>query len=85
MSVETVNESLDRRLVEVPQVGGTLTWFLAKHERLGVDESESINDDLALHRLNGINDDGDGSGCKLFEGLLGIDIDGRQPAAKSGM
>jgi hypothetical protein len=53
-----------------------LTRFLAKHERLRVDKSESIDDDLALDRLNGINDDGNGSGCKLFEGLLGVDING---------
>ena len=49
MSVEAVDESLDGRLVEVSQVGGTLTRFLAKHERLWVDEPESINDNLALN------------------------------------
>ena len=49
MSVETVDESLDGRFVEMSQVGGTLTRFLTKHERLWVDESESIDDYLALN------------------------------------
>lgn len=75
MSVEAVDESLDGRLVEMSQVGGTLTRFLAEHERLWVDEPESIDDDLAFDRLDGIDNDGDGSGCKLLKRLLGVDID----------
>jgi hypothetical protein len=48
---------------------------LAEHEGLWVDEAESINDDFALNRLDGINNNRDGSRCQLFEGLLCIDID----------
>lgn len=75
MSIEAVDESLNGRLVEMSQVGGTLTGFLAEHKRLWVDEPESIDDNLAFDRLNRIDDNGDGSGCKLFKRLLGVDID----------
>jgi hypothetical protein len=52
---------------------------------LWVDESESINDDFAFDRLDGVNDNSDGSWGQLFKGLLGIDIDRRKPAAKTRM
>lgn len=76
MSVETVNEGLDGRLVEMTQVRCALTRFLTKHKRLRVDESESIDDNLSLDGLNGINNNGNSSWCQLFEGLLRVDIDG---------
>ena len=76
MSVETMNEGLDGRLVEMTQVRCALTRFLTKHKRLRVDESESIDDNLSLDGLNGINNNGNSSRCQLFEGLLCVDIDG---------
>jgi hypothetical protein len=76
MSVETVYEGLDGRLVEMTQVRCALTRFLTKHKRLRVDESESIDDNLALDGLNGINNNGNSSRCQLLEGLLCVDIDG---------
>jgi hypothetical protein len=76
MSVKTMNKRLDGRLVEMTQVRCALTRFLTEHKRLRVDESESIDDDLSLDRLNGINNDGNSSRCQLFEGLLCVDIDG---------
>lgn len=76
MSVETVYEGLDGRLVEMTQVRCALTRFLTKHKRLRVDESESIDDNLSLDGLNGINNNGNSSRCQLFEGLLCVDIDG---------
>jgi len=76
MSVETVNEGLDGRLIEMTQVRCALTRFLTKHKRLRVDESESIDDNLSLDGLNGINNNGNSSRCQLFEGLLCVDIDG---------
>ena len=75
MSVESVDESLDRWLVEVADVGCRLAWLLAGHERLWVDQAEGINNDLSLDRLNRINDDGDCSWVELLEGLLCVDID----------
>lgn len=85
MSVETVDECLDGRFVQVTQVGCALSRFLTQHERLGIDESEGIDHNLAFHRLDGVNDNGDGSRCELFEGLLSIDINRGQPAAETRM
>lgn len=78
-----MNQGLNRRFVKVSEVASALARLLAKHEGLGVDKSEGINDNLALDGLNGIDDDSDGSSRKLFEGLLRVDIDGREPAAKA--
>jgi len=85
MSVETVNECLDGRLVQVTQVRSALTWFLPKHKRLWVDESEGIDDNFALDGLDGVNNDGNSSRSQLFEGLLCIDIDRGKPTAESRM
>lgn len=85
VAIQSVNESLNRGLVEVAQVGSCLPGFLTKHERLWVDEAEGVNDNLALDRLDGIDDHGDGTWGELFKGLLSVDIDGRKPAAEAGM
>jgi hypothetical protein len=107
MSVETVDESLDRRLVEMTDVSSRLTRLLASHlreggdkswisasvevkltgilssettrprrpqsretdEHLRVDETESVDDNLPFDRLDGVDNDGDGSRVKLLEGL----------------
>jgi len=69
----------------VADVGCGLAWFLAEHESLRVDQAECVNDDFALYGLYGVNDDGDGAGSELFKGLLSVDIDAREPAAKTGM
>jgi len=76
MSVQAVDEGLDRRLVEMSQVRSTLSGFLAEHERLWVNQTESINDNLALDGLNRIDNHCNSPRGQLFEGLLGIDIDG---------
>jgi hypothetical protein len=80
-----VDECLDGGLIQVSKVRGTLTWLLAEHEGMWVDEAEGINDDFTLDGLDGVNNDGDGARGELLEGLLGIDIDGREPAAKAWM
>jgi hypothetical protein len=56
------------------QVAGALAGLLAHHQELWVDESEGIDDDFALDRLDRVNDDGDGAGVQLLERLLGVDI-----------
>ena len=66
---------MNGRLVEVTQVRSALSRLLTEHEGLWVDQSESINNDLALDRLYRIDDHGDGSRSELFEGLLGVNID----------
>ncbi len=70
-------------LLRWPRVTGAQTRLLAEHQRLRVDEPEGINNDLPLDRLDRVNDHGDGSRRKLLEGLLRVDIDGRQPAAET--
>lgn len=67
MSVEAVDKRLDRRFVEMSQVGCTLARLLTEHERLRVDETESINNDFAFNGLNGVNDDGNSSRGQLLE------------------
>lgn len=62
MSVEAVNEGLYRRFVQMTRVRRALSGLLTQHEGLWVDESESIDDDLSLHGLYGIDDHGDGTG-----------------------
>lgn len=85
MAVEAVYQGLDGGLIEVAEVRGCLAGFLAEHEGLRVDEAERIDDDFALNGLDGVDDDGDGTGGEVFEGLLGIDIDAREPTSESGM
>lgn len=85
VAVQAVDEGLNGRFVQVAQVGGGLAGFLPKHEGLRVDEAEGIDDDFAFDGLNGVDDDGDGARRELFEGLLCVDIDGREPAAEARM
>lgn len=85
VSVEAVDQSLDRGLVEVSNVGCGLPGFLSEHECLRVDETESVDDNLALDGLDGIDDNSDGARCELLERLLGVDIDAGEPAAETGM
>ena len=85
MSVEAVDKGLNRRLIQVTQVGSTLAWLLPEHKRLRVDKSEGIDDDLALDGLDGVNYDGNSSRCQLFERLLRININRGKPATETRM
>jgi hypothetical protein len=58
---------------------------LAQHEGLRVDEAEGVDYDFAFDGLDWVDDYGDGAGGELFEGLLGVNIDGGEPAAETGM
>lgn len=80
-----MDESLNRWLVQVTQVGCSLARLLTQHEGLWVDEAEGVDDNLALDGLDGVNDNGDGTRGELLEGLLCVDIDRRQPAAEARM
>lgn len=85
VAVETVDEGLNGRLVQMTQVGCCLAGLLAHDDGLWLDETEGINDDLALDGLDGVDDHGNGAGSELFKGLLSVDIDGRKPAAETRM
>lgn len=67
MPVKTMNQSLDTRLVEVTQITGRLSTLLTLDEGLGVDRSESVNDDFSTDRLNRVDNYGHTSGVELFE------------------
>ena len=78
-----MDEGLDAGFVKVAEIGGCLARFLAVHECLWIDEAESVNDHFAFYGLDGIDDDGDGAGCELLEGLLCVDVDAGKPAAET--
>jgi hypothetical protein len=42
------------------------------HERLRVDQSEGVDDDLAFDGLDWVDDDGDGARVELLKGLRGV-------------
>jgi hypothetical protein len=69
MSVEAVNKGLYRWLVDVADVRSGLPSLTACNESMGVDKTESINDNLSLHTLNGVNHNGDRTRVQRFEGL----------------
>lgn len=85
MSIQAVNESLYGWLVEMTKIGGCLPRLMAHHECLRIDQSESINDDFPFDRLYRIDNNSHGARCELLEGLLRVDIDGREPAAEARM
>ena len=85
VAVEPVDEGLDGRLVEVAEVGGGLPGLLAQHEELGGDETECVDHDFAFDGLDGVDDDGDGAGGELLEGLLCVDVHAGEPAAEAGV
>ena len=56
--VKSVNECLDRGLVDVPNVRRRLARLEPLEDHGGVDQPESVDHDLALHGLNGVDYDG---------------------------
>ena len=67
MSIESMNESLYTRLIEVTDVTRSLPGLLARHEGVGVDGAEGVNDDFAADRLDGIDHDSYCAGMQLLE------------------
>ena len=83
VAVETMNERLDGGLVQVSNVRSRLTRLLTNQQQVRVDQAESINHNLTLNGLDGVNDHSHRSGGQLLERLLSVHIDRRQPAAKT--
>lgn len=67
MSVQTVNQRLDRRFVQVSNVTRRLPRFLSSKQRLRIDRPESIDDDLSTDGLDRVNDNGDRSFVELLK------------------
>lgn len=78
-------EGLYGGFVQVTDVRGGLPRLVAKHQGLRINKSECVNDNFAFNGLDGIYNDGDGAWGELFKGLLGVDVDGGEPAAETGM
>ena len=85
VAIQSVNERLYGRFVQVAEIAGCLARFLTHHECLWVDEAEGIYDNFALDGLDGINDDSDGTTGKRFKRLLCVDVHGGEPAAEARM
>ena len=83
VTVQAVDERLDRWFVQVAEVGRSLARFLAHHERLRVNETEGVDDDFAFYGLDRVHDDGNGAARQRFKGLLSVDVDGGEPAAEA--
>lgn len=69
MPIQAMNQTLNARLVDVSDVRCRLTWFLAENNGMGVDQAESVDDDFAFDRLDGIDDYSYRTGVQAFEGL----------------
>ena len=72
VSVKTVDQRLDGRLVDVADIRRRLARFAASDDGVRVDEAEGVDDDLALDGLYRVDDDGDGAGVEGFERLNAI-------------
>lgn len=83
MPIQSVDQGLDAGLVDVPDVRCRLTGLLASEDCMRVNEPEGVNDDLSFDGLNGVDHDRDRTRREGLERLLGVDIDTRQPTAKS--
>jgi hypothetical protein len=85
MAIEAMDQRLDRRLVDVSDVRGRLARLGARGDGVRLDEAEGVDDDLALDGLDGVDDDSDGARVEGLEGLLGVDVDGGEPATEAGV
>lgn len=82
MAIQSVDQGLYTRLIDVSNIGCRLSWFLAHHDGVRVDKAEGIDHYLALDGLNGIDHDGDGARIQLLERLKGKSERGRPICSK---
>mmetsp|Transcript_19836 Transcript_19836/g.54762 ORF Transcript_19836/g.54762 Transcript_19836/m.54762 type:complete len:352 (+) Transcript_19836:2-1057(+) len=85
VAVEAVNERRYRGFVQMADVRRRLPGFLAEHEHLVVDEPETVNHDLALHRLDRIHHNPHGARIQLLEALLRVHVRAGEPATETGV
>lgn len=62
-----MDEGLDGGFVDMSDIRCCLTRFIARNDSLRLYEPESVNDDLSLDGLNGVNNYGDGSRVEGLE------------------
>jgi len=66
-------------------IRGGLPWFLAWHDCLGLDGSESVDHNFTFDWLNWIDDHTNSSWVESLLRLLGFNISSWQPASKTWM
>ena len=64
-----MKEGLDGELVDVTDVRSRLTRLKALKNHSRANETESVDDDFALHGLDRVNDNGNRTTIQLFERL----------------
>jgi len=69
MPVKTMDERLYGWFVDLANVGRGLSCLASSNDGVGVDQSKGINDDLALHALDGVDHNSHRSGVERFERL----------------
>ena len=67
--VEAMDERLDGGLVDMPDIRRRLTRLKPLQDHGGIDQSEGVDHDLALHGLDRVDDDGDRAAVELLERL----------------
>lgn len=56
MPIKSVNQCLDARFIDVPDVRCCLTRFLATHDGMRVYQAEGVDYDFAFNGLDWVND-----------------------------
>mmetsp|Transcript_40664 Transcript_40664/g.68091 ORF Transcript_40664/g.68091 Transcript_40664/m.68091 type:complete len:296 (-) Transcript_40664:132-1019(-) len=85
VTIETMDERLNGWFVQVTQVGGSLARFVPKHHRLRVNQPERVDHHLALHTLDGIDNNGHCSLVERLEALLRVYVDTGEPTPEAWM
>lgn len=57
-----MHQSLYTRFIQMPDVARRLSRFRARHDRVGGDGPEGVDDDFTSDGLDGVDDYRDGSG-----------------------
>lgn len=85
LPVEVMYQSLNTRLIQMPNITRRLPRLLPTHNRMRINRPKRINHDLSAHTLNRIHHDGHGARVELFKRLLRVDVDVGEPASESGV
>mmetsp|Transcript_24751 Transcript_24751/g.57698 ORF Transcript_24751/g.57698 Transcript_24751/m.57698 type:complete len:266 (-) Transcript_24751:471-1268(-) len=74
MSVEAMNQSLNRRFLQMTNIGRGLSWLLSQHHQLGIDQAKAINHHLAFDGLDGIHHESDSSRVECLKRRLCVNV-----------
>lgn len=85
MLVETVNDGHVAGSRKMSNMRGGLPGLSTGHLCLVVNQPESVDDHVALHRLSGVQNDGYRPWVEHLERLLGLAISSREPGSETWM